>query len=139
MKTLQLEIVTPDGPTFKGAVESIVFPAWEGQLGVLPGHEAQVALMKPGALRFSAGGKDEWLAVSGGFAQIAPDKVVILAETAEMAEAIDKSRAKAKADQKQHELTATPGSLSEAQVAQMQASLLKELVRMKVAEKARKG
>ena len=41
-KTFHLEIVTPDGPTFKGEVESLVLPAWEGQLGVLPGHEQEV-------------------------------------------------------------------------------------------------
>jgi F-type H+-transporting ATPase subunit epsilon len=137
MKTLHLEIVTPDGPTYQGDVDSIVLPAWEGQLGVLPGHEPLVALMKPGALRFSTGGKDEWLAVSGGFAQIGPDKVVILAETAEMAEAIDRARAKSRADQKQHEISSASG-LSESQMALMQGSLLKEMIRMKVAEKARK-
>lgn len=137
MKTLQLEIVTPDGHTFKGEVESIVMPAWEGQLGVLPGHEPLVALLKPGALRYTAAGKDEWLAVSGGFAKIGPDKVVILAETAESAAAIDTARAKAKVDAKQQSLSA--GGLTEAQMTQMQASLLKELIRMKVAEKARKG
>src|SRR5262245_4874127 len=118
--TLHLEIVTPDGPTYKGEVESIVLPAWEGQLGVLPGHEAQVALMKPGALRFTVAGKDEWLAVSGGFAQIGPEQVVILAETAEMAEAIDKARAKAKADEKQKDLGSVSG-LTEAQMTLMQA------------------
>lgn len=137
MKTLQLEIVTPDGRTFEGAVDSLVLPAWEGQLGVLPGHEPLVAVMKPGAMRFHKDGKDEWLAVSGGFAQIGPQKVVVLAETAELAVAIDTARAKAQAGSKQDLLSA--GHLSDAQIAQMQASLLKELIRMKVAEKGRKG
>lgn len=137
MKKLHLEIVTPDGPTYKGEVESIVLPAWEGQLGVMPGHEAQVALMKPGALHFKAAGKEEWLAVSGGFAQISPEKVVILAETAELASAIDAARAKAKVDAKQQSLGV--GGLTEAQMTMMQASLLKELVRMKVAERAKRG
>ncbi len=137
MKTLQLEIVTPDGRTYQGPVESLVLPAWEGQLGVMPGHEPLVAVMKPGAMRFHADGKDEWLAVSGGFAQIGPKKVVVLAETAEMASAIDSVRAKAAVGAKQQALHA--GAMSDEQIAKMQASLLKELVRMKVAEKARKG
>jgi F-type H+-transporting ATPase subunit epsilon len=136
MKTLQLEIVTPDGRTFQGPVESLVLPAWEGQLGVMPGHEPLVAVMKPGAMRFHADGKDEWLAVSGGFAEIGPKKVVVLAETAEMASAIDAARAKASAGTKQAGLQA--GHMSEDQIAKMQASLLKELVRMRVAEKAKR-
>jgi F-type H+-transporting ATPase subunit epsilon len=136
-KTFHLEIVTPDGPTYKGEVESLVVPAWEGQLGVLPGHAAQVAVMKPGALRYSAEGKDEWLAISGGFVQIEPTKVVVLAETAELAAAIDTARAKSAAGSKQQVIS--QGGMSEDQVAKMQASLMKELVRMRVAEKARKG
>lgn len=136
-KTFHLEIVTPDGPTFQGEVDSLVVPAWEGQLGVLPGHESEVAVLKPGALRYSREGKDEWLAVSGGFVKIDPAAVVVLAETAELAEAIDRARAKAAAGAKQQALS--QGRMSEDQVNQMQASLLKELVRMKVAEKARKG
>ena len=136
-KTFHLDIVTPDGPTFKGEVEALVVPAWEGQLGVLPGHEAQVAVMKPGALRYSREGKDEWLAISGGFVQIEPTKVVVLAETAELAAAIDTARAKAQAGAKQQ--TLSQGRMSEEQVAKIQASLLKELVRMKVAERFKKG
>lgn len=136
MKTIQLEIVTPDGRTFQGPVESLVIPAWEGQLGVMPGHEPLVAVMKPGAMRFHVDGKDEWLAVSGGFAEIGPKKVVVLAETAEMATAIDAARAKASAGNKQQGLQA--GGMSEEQIAKMQVSLLKELVRMKVAEKAKR-
>lgn len=136
-KTFHLEIVTPDGPTFKGEVESLVLPAWEGQLGVLPGHEPMVAVMKPGPMRFHAEGKDEWLAISGGFAQIGPQKVVVLAETAELAEAIDAARAKAQAGSKQTALST--GGMSEEQIGKMQASLLKELIRLKVAGKGRKG
>lgn len=137
MKTFDLEIVTPDGRTFQGPVESLVLPAWEGQLGVLPGHEAMVIAIKPGAMRYHADGKDEWLSVSGGFAQIGPQKVVILAETAERAAAIDAARAKAAASAKQQTLSA--GHLSEEQFSLIQGSLLKEMVRIKVAERARRG
>lgn len=136
MKTIQLEIVTPDGPTFKGEVSSLVIPAWEGQLGVLPGHEPMVAVMKPGAMRFTREGKDEWLAISGGFAQIGPKKVVLLAETAELAEAIDAARAKASLGSKQQ--AAAKGMMSDEQMDRMQAGLLKELVRLKVAERVKK-
>jgi F-type H+-transporting ATPase subunit epsilon len=138
MNTFHLEIVTPDGPTFKGEVESLVLPAWEGQLGVLPGHEPMVVVMKPGPLRYQTSGKEEWVAVSGGFAQIAQDKVILLAETAEIAEAIDAARAKAKVGEKQHALNERHGMSAE-EVSRMEASLLKELIRVKVAERAKKG
>lgn len=134
-KTFHLEIVTPDGLTFQGEVESLVLPAWEGQLGVLPGHAPTVAALQPGAMRFRRGGKEEWLAVSGGFAEITPTKAVVLAETAELAEAIDAARAKAKAGEKQQALS---GKTHDFDVDKMQASLVKELVRLKVAEKVRK-
>lgn len=136
MADFQLEIVTPDGPTFSGAVSSLVLPAWEGQMGVLPGHEPMVVVMKPGPLRFTRGGKDEWLAISGGFAEIGREKTVVLAETAETAEAIDTVRAKAQAGSKQASLE--KGVFSEDQMAKIQASLMKELVRLKVAERAGK-
>jgi F-type H+-transporting ATPase subunit epsilon len=136
MKTFQLEIVTPDGPSFQGAVETVVLPAAEGLLGVLHGHEPMVALMKAGPLHYEIGGKTEWLAVSGGFAQIGPDRVVLLAETAEAAAAIDTVRAKASADQKQQALNA--GRREGVDYALLEAGLLKELVRIKVAEKGRR-
>jgi F-type H+-transporting ATPase subunit epsilon len=137
MKTFHLDIVTPDGPTFSGEVNSMVLPAWEGLLGVLPRHEPMVVVMKPGPLKYSIDGKVEWLAVSGGFAQIKGDRVVLLADTAELAGAIDAVRARAKAGEKQQALNT--GHMSGVDVAKMEISLLKELVRVKVAERGRKG
>lgn len=140
MNTFHLEIVTPDGVTFQGDVESMVLPAWEGLLGVLPGHEPMVAVMKPGPLKYEIQGKTEWLAVSGGFAQIARDKVVLLAETAEAAAAIDTARAKAQAGVKQNALNAAlAGEVRDVDVSRMEASLAKELIRLKVADKAGRG
>jgi F-type H+-transporting ATPase subunit epsilon len=131
MKPFQLEIVTPDGGAFQGQVESLVLPASEGLLGVLHGHEPMVAVMKPGPLHYVQDGKVEWLAVSGGFAQIGPEKTVLLVDTAEMAEAIDAVRAKAAAEMKQQALNTKPGG--DPDYAQLEASLMKELVRIKVA------
>ena len=137
MKTFQLDIVTPEGAAFQGPVERLVLPAWEGLLGVLPGHEAQVAAMKPGPLRYEAGGKVEWMAVSGGFADIRPDRVVLLVETAEAAEAIDAARARARAEQKRQALESglRRDSLDYARI---EAGLLKELARLKVAERGKR-
>ncbi|HTB21767.1 MAG TPA: ATP synthase F1 subunit epsilon [bacterium] len=131
MKTFQLEIVTPDGVAYQGGVESLVLPAWEGLLGVLHGHEPMVAVMKTGPLHYEKDGKTEWLAVSGGFAQIGPEKVVLLVETAEAAEAIDAARAKAQAELKEQALKSKPSG--DPDYAKLEAGLLLELVRIKVA------
>ena len=93
MKTIHLDIVTPDGTTFAGDVNSVIIPAWEGQLGILPGREALVAALTPGELRYTIDGKDTFVAIGGGFAKVDPKKVVILAETAELAGQIDAARA----------------------------------------------
>ena len=138
MKTIHLDIVTPDGTTFAGDVDSVVIPAWDGQLGILPGREALVAALTPGALRYTIGGKDSFVAIGGGFAQVDPKKVVILAETAELAGQIDAARAKARLDQKQHELKGA-AIIDEEKAAAMQISLLKELVRLRIAEKGKRS
>jgi F-type H+-transporting ATPase subunit epsilon len=138
MRTIHLDIVTPDGSSFSGDVESIVIPAWEGQLGILPGREPLVAALKAGELRYRKDGKDELVAISGGFAQVDPKKVVVLAETAELASQIDIARAKAKLEQKQIELKGT-AIISEEMSAAIQASLLKELIRIRVAEKGKRS
>src|SRR5690348_1698526 len=100
MKTFVLEIVTPDGSTFKGDVESCVLPGVEGLFGVLPGHAPFMTVLGPGEAKFIKDGKTEYLALSGGFAQVDPSKVTVLAETAELAAQIDLERAKAQAEAK---------------------------------------
>ena len=137
-KTLHLDIVTPDGSAFSGDVETVVVPAWEGLLGVLPRHAPLMAALTAGELRYRQEGKEQRLAISGGFAQIDPHKVVVLADTAELAHQIDEVRAKARLEQKQQALKGV-ALIDEAQVLAMQASLLKELVRIKVAEKGKRS
>ncbi len=138
MKTIHLDIVTPDGSAFSGDVESVVIPAWEGQMGILPGREPIIAVLSAGELRYRHDGQEELMAVSGGFAQVDPKKIVVLAETAELASQIDEARAKAKAEEKKQAMKGL-AQVDEGSIAAMQASLLKELIRIKVAEKYRKG
>jgi F-type H+-transporting ATPase subunit epsilon len=137
MKTFKLEIVTPDGPTFSGEVESCVLPGMEGLFGVLPRHAPYISVLGHGEAKFTVEGKTEYLALSGGFCQVDPDKVTVLAETAELASQIDAERAKAKAESKGKEIK--EARLSTDQAAMLEASLLKELIRIKVAERRREG
>ena len=130
-KQIQLEIVTPERITFSEPVEQVTVPGVEGELGVLPGHMPLVTALGQGELRYHQGGKVERLAVSGGFAQVQPNKVVVLAETAEMSAEIDLARAEAAVKEKSDRLKSA--KLDADQAARIQASLMKELVRMKVA------
>jgi F-type H+-transporting ATPase subunit epsilon len=135
MKTFKLEIVTPDGSTYSGDVESCVLPGVEGLFGVLPGHAPFITVLGPGEAKFEAQGKTEHLALSGGFCQVDPSKVTVLAETAELASQIDVERAKAAAEAKGQVLKTT--RMGADQAAMIQASLLKELIRMRVADRSR--
>ena len=93
MKTVKVNIVTPDGPVYDADIEMVSVRAESGDLGILPGHIPTVAPLKIGAVRLKKDGQTEMVAVSGGFVEVRPDQVTILAQAAETAESIDKERA----------------------------------------------
>lgn len=93
MKTIKVNVVTPDGPVFDSDVEMVSTKAQTGELGILPGHIPLVAPLEIGAVRLKIEGKTELVAVSGGFLEVRPDQVTILAQAAEMATDIDVERA----------------------------------------------
>lgn len=95
MKTIKVSVVTPDGPVYEADVEMVSTKAKSGELGILSGHIPLVAPLEISAVRLKRGGKTEYIAVSGGFLEVRPDKVTILAQAAERAEDIDVDRAKA--------------------------------------------
>jgi F-type H+-transporting ATPase subunit epsilon len=95
MKTIKVSVVTPDGPVYEADVEMVSAKAQSGELGILPGHIPMVAPLQIGAVRLKKGGRTELVAVSGGFLEVRPDQVTILAQAAEKAEDIDVERAKA--------------------------------------------
>ena len=94
MKTIHVSVVTPDGPVYEADVEMVSARAQSGELGILPGHIPLVAPLQIGAVRLKKGSSTELVAVSGGFLEVRPDKVTILAQAAEKAEEIDVERAK---------------------------------------------
>ncbi|MCY8425587.1 F0F1 ATP synthase subunit epsilon [Bacillus vallismortis] len=104
MKTVKVNIVTPDGPVYDADIEMVSVRAESGDLGILPGHIPTVAPLKIGAVRLKKDGQTELVAVSGGFVEVRPDQVTILAQTAEKAEGIDKERAEAARQRAQERL-----------------------------------
>ncbi|GAB2721497.1 F0F1 ATP synthase subunit epsilon [Paenibacillus thermoaerophilus] len=95
MSTFVLEVVTPERTVFSQPVNMIVARGVEGELGILPNHIPMVTPLKIAPLTYKKDGKQSDIAVNGGFMEVRKDKVVILAESAELPEDIDVSRAQA--------------------------------------------
>src|SRR5262250_317671 len=91
--TFQLEIVTPEKLVVRNVAEEMQIPGKNGYLGILPGHAPLITELAVGKISYRNGGYTHRLAVAWGFAEVLPDKVTILAETAERAEEIDVQRA----------------------------------------------
>jgi F-type H+-transporting ATPase subunit epsilon len=92
--SIQLVVVTPERQILKETVSEVTMPGADGYLGVLPGHAPLITELGVGELAYrTTGGKNGLLAVIRGFAEVLPDRVSVLAETAEFAEDIDLTRA----------------------------------------------
>lgn len=92
---IQLEVATPERLVVREDVDSVQVPGKDGYLGILPGHAPLVGQLGTGYLSYGAGGRRRYLSVSGGFLQVLPDHVRVLANIAERAEEIDVERARA--------------------------------------------
>ena len=93
--TFQIEIVTPEKMVVRDVAEEVQIPGKNGYLGILPGHAPLITELAVGEITYLNGGRTHRLAVAWGFAEVLPDKVTILAETAERPEEIDINRAQA--------------------------------------------
>ncbi len=93
MADFQLQIVTPEKLVVETRAEELQIPGKKGYLGILPGHAPLITELAVGDISYRRSGVTTYLAVAWGFAEVLPDKVTILAETAERAEEIDVKRA----------------------------------------------
>jgi F-type H+-transporting ATPase subunit epsilon len=130
-KQLLLEVVTPDRMVLSTEAEVVVLPGAEGQFGVLPGHIPFLSALEIGEMYYKAGGKTEYLAVSGGFAEVTGEKVTIVAESAEVGREIDVERAKRALERAEKRVAA--GKTAEIDWVRAEAALRRSLVRAKVA------
>ncbi len=101
---IHVEIVTPERRIMARDVDEVVLPGAVGSFGVLPGHAPMLAALGPGVALVRDGGRKDVLAISGGFAEIGPEQVTVLAETCERAEEIDRERARQAVDELKGEL-----------------------------------
>jgi F-type H+-transporting ATPase subunit epsilon len=81
---LQVVVISPESTVFEGEAESVVAPAWDGELGILRGHAPLMALLGTGEIRISRGAATERFQISGGFLQVVDDVVTVLSERADI-------------------------------------------------------
>ena len=94
--TFLLEVVTPRAKVFSGQVETAVAPGFLGDFGVLPGHVPYITAMRPGVLVFDHGGTHHIYVAGAGFAEVGPDKVLLLTDVCEDAAGVDGADAEAR-------------------------------------------
>jgi F-type H+-transporting ATPase subunit epsilon len=128
-----LEIVTPERLVFSEEVDAVTLPGSEGELGVLPHHAPLVSTLGIGELRIRRGGEEELFAIAGGFLQVRPDKVVVMAETADIASEIDLE--KAQQARAEAEKALESGFEEGADLAAARAALQQALLRIRVGER----
>src|SRR6202034_1173528 len=104
-EAIELQIVTPERHVLQETVQSVEIPGKEGYLGVLPGHAPLITELGVGILAYRKGSENRFLTVINGYAEVLPDRVIVLAEISERAEEIDVGRSRAAHDDPQAELS----------------------------------
>jgi F-type H+-transporting ATPase subunit epsilon len=132
--SLQLQIVSADRMLVNEQVDEVEIPGSEGYFGVLPGHTPLLAMLQVGQLWYRQGRDVHYLSIAFGFAEVQPDRVTILAQIAERADEIDVARAEAAKRRAEERLTK---SVSDIDFERARIALLKSLIRLQVAARAR--
>jgi len=135
MPGIKIDIVTAERVVYSEEVDIIVAPGVEGQLGILPHHAPLMTTLQAGELLVRKGGEELSMAISGGFLEVRPDRVIVLADTAERDDEIDLARAEAAKRRAEERLSQRPAGVD---VARAEAALRRALARLKVAEKRRR-
>ncbi|MCJ7746203.1 MAG: F0F1 ATP synthase subunit epsilon [Desulfobacterales bacterium] len=135
MATFKLEIVTAERMVFSDDVSAVIAWGVEGQLGILPHHAPLMTMLQPGDILIRKDKEEEFFAISGGFLEVRPDKVIILADACERVDEIDIARAEEAKKRAQETMKAAPLS---ADAAAAEAALRRSLARLKVAERKRR-
>lgn len=136
MPSIKLDIVTAERIVYSEEVDEVIAPGVEGQLGILPHHAPLMTMLQAGELIARKSGEEQSMAISGGFLEVRPDKVIVLADQAERAEEIDVARAEAARKRAEERLSDRKAvGLDEAKA---EAALQRALARLSVAEKVQR-
>ena len=128
---LTLELATPSRMVVAETVDEVVVPGSEGYFGVLPGHAPLLATLGIGELTYRVGREERHVAVAGGFAEVRNDKVIVLADTAELPQDIDRARAERARERAEQRLSGR--SQDDIDYTRAAAALARALIRIQVA------
>lgn len=134
---MRLEIVTGERLVYSDDVDAVVAPGIDGEMGIRPHHAALMTTLQPGELLVRKEGQEVSIAVSGGFMEVMPDKITILADTAERAEEIDEARAE-EARKRAEKLLSNAAISQPSDAALAQAAMRRAMIRLKVAQKRKR-
>ncbi len=130
-ENIKLEVVTPDKSVVNEYAQIVVAPGALGEFGVLSGHTPFLSTLKTGSIRYTdEKGKDHYVFVSGGFVEALPNKVTVLAESAERKRNIDKERAEAALKRAQERLA--QAKREDSNIVRAEASLQRAIWRLKL-------
>lgn len=135
MAKLRLDIVTAERAVYSDDVDMVIAPGTEGELGILPRHAPLLTGLQVGELRIKKEGREELFAIGGGFMEVRPDRVIVLADTAESSAEIDVERAEAARQRAERLLTE---GLPAERRAGVEAALRRSRIRLKVARRRRR-
>lgn len=135
MAKIKLDIVTVEQQTISDEVDIVVAPGMEGQLAILPNHAPLVTMLESGEILFRKDGEETFLAISGGYLEVRPDKVIVLADSCERCEAIDIERAEEAKKRAEERLKAPLPAVDHARA---EAALRRSIARLQVASKVRR-
>ena len=142
MSKINFEITTPERNVLREEIDSVTIPTREGEITILPGHIALVAILRAGELVVKSGGKESYMAVSGGFIEVQAlpktTRVIILADTAERAEELSIQAIEEAKERVQRELE-EKRNVDDVSAAGAAAALERELARLKVARRRSRG
>lgn len=135
MSTIRLEIVTAERMLLSEEVEYVSAPGVDGVLGILPRHAPLLTALTVGELRYKKGGQEIAFAIGGGFMEVRPNQVIVLADVAESADEIDEQRAEAARKRAQELLKEKPRG--DVEFARIEQALRRAELRLKVARRRR--
>ncbi len=133
---IKLDVVTPERLVFSDTVNYVTAPGIEGELGILPYHCSLITILKPGELRIIKNGKEIYVAIGGGFLEVRPDRVIILADVAERDDEIDAQKVEESIRRAKRVLSG--GQISIIDKSEAEAALQRELARLKIVDRKKK-
>lgn len=131
---LKLEILSPERRAYSDEVDMVVVPGIDGQLGILPHHTRLISALGTGELKIKKGGTEEHMLISGGFVEVRPDRVIVMADLAEHSDEIDEARA---VDARKRAEAELEGTHDPVDIARVRAALQTALMRERIATRRR--